>query len=286
MTLNSLNAALIVGAAIAFTVGFLLRKMKNPSAASSIAIGISSWAALPILLGNWQEISRLLIPREAIEWIPISLLGLAIISAGVAFDLKRRTWWLVLGCVLCIAVAVRVMFGSYYLRSTDLRATNIGAILAWGASLAWLWWARCARLPEAAFKLDGVVQILGLLSVGACLGMSGSMTQGATGVLFAVIATVAWISSSRPSELISVSALLLLGLGPTFSEMSWTVAALLAATILLSSLSTRLASTKLQMATLALATATMMAGTTITANKFIQTVSGKSEGASGYEAYR
>lgn len=285
MTNGSLLVSLIVGLVLAILIGLLARRFKNPPAASSIAFSVTAILALSVLLDHWREPLRLVVPGEAVEWIPLGLLALLAASLGYCFDKKRSLIWLVVGIVVCLVLPARLLFGSIYLRTNDLKPSYLLAILAWGIAAAWVWAMR-VKNSELPFKLDGVLQIGGLLAVSGILGMTGSITYAAIGILMSVIAVGSWLGSGRPAPLISVVAILLLGLGPTFAETAWLVVGLLATTIVFTTFASSLNQQRAKVIVIATAAVSMILGMGLTVQKFRESMSGQSQGASGYEAYR
>lgn len=285
MTNGSLLASLIVGLVLAILVGLLARRFKNPPAASSIAFSVTAILALSVLLDHWREPLRLVVPSEAVEWIPLGLLALMAASLGYCFDKKRSPVWLVVGIVVCLVLPARLLYGSIYLRASDLKPSYLVAILAWGSVAAWVWSLR-VRNSELPFKLDGLLQIGGLLAVSGILGMTGSITYAAIGIMMSVIAVGSWVGSGRPSPLISVVAILLLGLGPTFAETTWLVVGLLALTIFFTTFASVLNKQRIKVLVIATAAVSTIIGMGLTVQKFRESISSQSQGASGYEAYR
>lgn len=285
MTNSTLLVSLIVGLVLAILIGLLARRFKNPPAASSIAFAVTAILALSVLLDHWREPLRLVVPGEAVEWIPLGLLALMAASLGYYFDKKRSLVWLVVGLVVCLVLPARLLFGSIYLRKSDLNPSYLVAILAWGLAAAWVWAMR-VKNSELPFKLDGLLQIGGLLAVSGILGMTGSITYAAIGILMSLIAVGSWVGSGRPSPLISVVAIFLLGLGPTFAETAWLVVGLLALTIVFTTFASSLNKQRTKVFVIATAAVSMVIGMGLTVQKFRESITSQSQEASGYEAYR
>lgn len=284
MTNQTLLLALLIGSALAVVLGLIGRRFKRPSIAAAVAFALPAVLALPVMLGYWQDIQRLIAPRESVEWIPLGLLALAIPTSMSQVDAKRQNLWIGFGIVLAVLLACRLMYGSIYLRELSVSKTSL-AIIGWGLAVGACWAAQL--VPEdSQRKLDVALQLVGLAAVSANLGMSGSFIYGAVGVLFLALAISAWLAARAAVPLVLASGLLLLGLGPTFAETQWVVVMLLGVMMLGYAVLPRLISNRVRLSVALAATLCLTIGTSLTIVKLRQDISGSSKEATGYEAYR
>ncbi|MFO0942980.1 MAG: hypothetical protein U0930_19760 [Pirellulales bacterium] len=285
MTNQTLIASLLIGSTLAVVLGLIGRRFKQPNIASTIAFSLSVVLALPVLLGYWQEPQRLIAPREAVEWLSVGLFGLAIVTAIRVADKKRSTVWLSLGGVLSILVALRLMYGSVYLRAGSVLTLSSLLIVGWGLTIGVAWiQPLVGNVPRR--KLDGALQLIGLLIVSANLGMSGSFKYAAVGLLCTLIALSAWLAGQALPSLVASTSLLILGLGPTFSETQWSVAMLLGVMVLLFGWLPSLEKGRPRWAVALAATLCLTIGSGLTIVKLREDISGQSKEPTGYEAYR
>lgn len=285
MTNQTLLVSLLIGSTLALALGLVGRRFKHPHIASTFAFSVGVILGLPVMFGYWQELQRLIQPREAVEWIPLGLLGIAIVTSIWCLDSKRAKWWIGLGGILAVLTVMRMMYGSIYLRSGSLFTLSALLIAGWGLVAGFVWVAQLIPI-ESRRRLDGVLQCIGLLAVSANLGMSGSFTYAAVGILCLAIAITSWLAGQTMPSLVSVASLLILGLGPTFSETQWLVAVLLGLMVVLFACLPRLQADRLRWGILLAATLCLTIGTGVTIVKLREDISGKSNEASGYEAYR
>ena len=288
MTNDSLMLAIIVGGSVALVVAWVGRNRKLAWASAGLSVAISMWIATPVLLGHSGDWWRWVSPREAVEWIPLGLLGLAIASTAAQWGVRFRALWLGLGILGCLALAIRLMYGSIYLRPADLQWSYLLAILAWGSSMATLWlaWPTWQRPTVQHSHVLGALQLTILLATALNLGMSGSFQYAGAGIVITCVSACSWLGSKYWSSIQAIAGVSLLGLGPTFAETSWTATGLLGLAWGLSLLS-RIRAGRKWLVVVVLATLTTTAiATGITAVNFRSAISGTSQGASGYEAYK
>lgn len=285
MTNQTLAVSLVVAAVIGLVAGLIGRRYRAIGFLSSLAFGLGVAVSIPVLLGLGQTPSRWLQPRQALEWIPAGLLLWVAAAAGVAGDSRRKTAWLVVGALVGLALAGRMMWGSVYLRPASLDWTNVAAIAGWGLALAGVWMAG-QRGDRPSPRLGGTVDLLLLLMVAVILGTTGSMLYGAVGLLLVVAFLASWLGAGVSASLALPSALLLLGLGPTFAGTPWPLALAMATAIVIQGCAAHSGSARLRGMAMALALVLAVSATVVAANSFVQSVAGKPQGASGYEAYR
>ncbi len=284
MTNQTLLLALLIGSALAVVLGLIGRRFKRPSIAAAVAFSLPAVMALPVMLGYWQDVQRLIAPREAIEWIPLGLLILVIPTSMSQVDAKRQILWIGLGIGIAVLLACRLMYGSIYLRELSVSKTSL-TIVGWGLVVGACWAAQLVP-EESQRKVDVALQLVGLAAVSANLGMSGSFTYGAVGILFLALAISAWLTSRAAVLLVPASGILLLGLGPTFAETQWLVVILLGLMIMGYAVLPRMSSKRVRLSVALAATLCLTIGTSLTIVKLRQDISGSSKEATGYEAYR
>jgi hypothetical protein len=286
MTNASLITSLIVAAAIAGIIGWLLARWKQTdSSAATLASGLAALTALPILLHFKDAWTRSASPKEALEWIPWGLTALSVITLLHSRDAKRAKLWISLGWVCCFLLAVRMMWGSVYLKVGSIQWPHVALLLVWVTAMAWCWSVRLDRRDKPN-RLDASLQVILLFVIAVNLGLSGSLTYFAAGLLFLVISAASWLGVRRPSATMSVMALALLGLGPTFAETSWWSGLLLLLAILGTAAASLCPPGRARAITVGLVSIAALTGSVITFNAFQESISNKNESSSGYEAYR
>jgi hypothetical protein len=287
MTNASLITSLIVASAIAGFLSWLLRRWSaTESSSAALASGFGAMIALPILLHPGDGLSRIAMPREALEWLPLGMLGLSLFTLLYSLAPKRASIWVGLGMLSCFAIVARMMWGSVYLRPSNPQWGYASILLVWASFMAWGWRSRInATSHEKGGVLNGAVQLFLLFVVAVNLGLSGSITYFAAGALFAVASAASWIGARRLSQVTPCVTLGLLVLGPTFSETSWWVAALLAFAVVCSVIVGQIESGRRRVVMMVLVMVAALAASSFTGYKFWQSVSSKSN-SSGYEAYK
>lgn len=299
MTVQSLITATCIAGIVAGAIGWLLRRHKSASAWPCV---IGFMVALPVMRHGWGEWSQLQTPSEALDWVPLGLVGLAVAEWLAGRNQARHSRLLLaIGAAWCILFAGRMMYGSIYLRPSDLQLVNVACIVGWGVAMACVWFPRVSKLGESQEhqqddssviagtqtpRFDALVQLILLGIVGANLAMSGSMTYGAATFVFAVSCVAGWLGSGVPSSLTAVGGITLLGLGPAFSETNWFVALLLFVSLLVSVvLAIRLSSRAKWLAGFVL-TVSLLVATYNTINYLLASMEGNSMSPDVYEVYR
>lgn len=287
MTVAIVIATVLCLALKRFSTNRAQRSSLQPIQIATIAFALSAWLAFPLLLGFWQDLSRWIHPREAVEWTPSGLVVLAIPTLfGRSLRNSLRRTSIVLGCLICCGFAIRMLAGSVYLNSNNFGWRNLLGILGWGCLMAVVWLSIVIRDKKIeSVSAPGHLQIALGLAVSANLGMSGSFTYAAIGLLItSVAATVGWLAA--PSPLTPVASIALLGLGPTFIETSWPVTLGLALAILFVSLANCVSRFRVRLMLMLVALALGAMATTTTTLQFRQSIQSKSQESTGYEAYR
>lgn len=194
----------------------------------------------------WTEaFGELIRPHDATDWLPMFAVGAAVIGIAIVATWPGRTSWgpWAAAVALCLALPWRLLAGSRYLPSEELREAGFGAdpwrwqtaeiALPAAALVAWLTWTAAEPGPQPRIRAG--LAVLTAVGAAALAGLSGSFSYalsiGAMAASLGGCAAAAWISrnpvgprgAAGPATLV-VAGMLLCGVA--FSEIVWWRAAL------------------------------------------------------------
>jgi hypothetical protein len=240
MIFSELLHVAILPAAVAALVTFVAQQLRLAQATVwSLAIGLGYIAGqLALESRNAAPVSlwNLLVPREAVDWLPYAvLMAMAITVAATCTGAKWRGAVLVAAAILCIGVPLRLLAGSAYsIRWSALE--KVWYLAAIAATLAAVWavlatarptdqprlrpalLALVACVSALACVLSGVFvygELCGVLVaavVGACLACREYNLEGAAGVVTFSLATLVLLSYFYAELSLPNAALLLVAL--------------------------------------------------------------------------
>ena len=227
-------------------------------------------------------------PREAIDWLPMATLCLVAIMTFILRFKNASKVALIVGSILCMGLAYRFLYGSIYLRPTKIEAINLIAIAGWGLALSASWLiATLDRSKDVSRSwLQAIASLLVLAAVAVSLGMSGSFTYCAIGLIATAATLATWTTTARVSAFAFFIATSLLGLGYAYAEL-WLISAILlgiAVTMVSIDASGLLGSYRLPILCIAAILALVVAGETFV--RFQAKLSEKSKSNGGYESYK
>lgn len=234
MTFASIALALPVAASLAIAIGWGLSRCSLGSTASALwAFSVALLLGVATLLSDSPAgLARAIWPREAVDWLAIASCLLTAVAALQGRPVLRSRTTFVLGILLGIVIASRLLYGSIYLRPASTSMTSLLAIMSGGAWLGVCWYVELGRASERSLS-ESLAMGAVLLGASATLGMSGSFQYGMIGLLVTLTAGASWVATRDWPWVSQLVILMLLGLGVAFAELSSVTALALSGAVFL-----------------------------------------------------
>ncbi len=286
MSNTSIFTGLFIALAVAAILGFFLKQLKVSritSATWGAAFGIA--LAVPFVkLGHATFFQRLIKPHEAVDWLPLLAIGLAIATSLTRWPKGRIVGWII-GAAICIAAPLWMLWGTAFIRPATYTMAGLTPIGLWGLGIAAIWLLHSFTTPpdDRYHWGNSLSLILAIVAASVCVGMSGSMTYGALGSAIAVAALGGWIVTGKYASVASALAAALIGLAHAFSELRLDVAILLGFGLLALGLCAR--SIRLRIPVMVLAIGLLGAGVGIATKDFLAHFSSE-QSDDPYDMYR
>ncbi len=299
MTSTSIIIALVVSGLMPLLIyGLVVWRNLSTGLAANFGFAIAIAIAIPALMStSLAGLQRIVSPREALDWLPLALLAVSVVdmrlyatsqrdpSSQQDPSSRRGNWIAVIGIVIALLTAYRVLWGSIYLRPTDLKAWNLIVITVWGSAMAIAWWT-ADRTARQRSWVEGLFVLLVSVSIMATLGMSGSFTYGIVGLLILVSTSMGWLLTAHFSPLSFFSWIFVLGLGLAFAELDQRVMILQQVSVLVTVGALRWNWSRAKWIGLVIALALSLVAVGWTARDFVNAMTTKQNSYNGYEAYK
>lgn len=243
MTFASIAVALPLAALLALAIGWGLSQWGAGATLAALwAFSIGLLIGVATLLSDSPAgIVRAIWPREAVDWLAIASCLLTGVAAFQGRPVLRSRATLVLGILLGIAIASRLLYGSIYLRPAGTSINSLLAIASGGALVGVCWYVELGRASERS-QSESLATGAVLLGASATLGMSGSFQYGVIGLLVTLTACATWAVTRDWPWVSQLVILMLLGLGVAFAGLSLVMALALSGAVFLGSCLGRLPS--------------------------------------------
>lgn len=234
MTFASIAIALPLAASLSLAIGWgLSRWGAGATMAALWAFSVGLLIGVAALLSDSPTgLARAVWPREAVDWLAIASCVLTGVAALQGRPVLHRRLTFVLGILLGVVVASRLLYGSIYLRPAGTSMTSLLAIVSGGAWVGVCWYVELGRGSERSLS-ESLAMGAVLLGASATLGMSGSFQYGMIGLLVTLTACATWAATLDWPWVSQLVILMLLGLGVAFAELNLVTALAFSGTVFL-----------------------------------------------------
>ena len=215
-----MSVAFPIAAILAFALAWALTKRGiDSSMAAWLAFSLATLVSVATLLSsNPAGMMRGVWPREAVDWLGIAACLLTGVAGLQARPVALGRLTLVVGVLMGVLIACRLLYGSVYLRPGHTSMNSLLAITLAGGVIGLGWHFELARATQWRFT-ESLACITTCLGASATLGMSGSFQYAMIGMLVTVAGVAAWVATRSWPGVCNLMVLMLIGLGMAFAEL-------------------------------------------------------------------